>query len=234
MASRDLRQDLAAIGRKLAAERAQAEQQARQRQQQSLARARDHGLFKAAIGDIVPLAPVNRAKPPAPRLAARPLQAPPASQPAAFAAFSDGPDGRSLDGADQAPVFARSGIDRRTLRKLRRGEIAIGGQLDLHGLTRDGARDALSEFLRAAAESSWRCVRVVHGKGLGSTDQTPVLKTLVRRWLVQAAQVLAYAEAGVAEGGSGALLILLKTSAAQSDAHQSGWPAAALAPRQAR
>lgn len=247
MASRDLRQELAEVARKLALERvqvalerAEAEQQAQRQRRQSLARAHDSGLFKAAIGDIVPLAAVNRATPPAPRVAPRPLQAPPAAPSpgvsafSAFSTFSDGPEGRSLDGTDQTPVFARSGIDRRTLRKLQRGEIAVGGQLDLHGLTRDGARDALSQFLRAAAESGWRCVCVVHGKGLGSTDQTPILKTLVRRWLVQAAQVLAYAEAGAADGGSGAVLVLLKTAAAQTAVHAGGRAAPALAPRRHR
>ena len=241
MASRDLRQELAEIARKLALDRVQAalerveaEQQAQQRREQSLARARDSGLFKAAIGDIVPLAAVNRATPPAPRVAALPLQAPPAAPCPGVSAFSDGPDGQSFAGADEAPVFARSGIDQRTLRKLRRGEIAVGGQLDLHGLTRDGARAALSQFLSAAAESGWRCVRVVHGKGLGSTDQTPVLKTLVRRWLVQAAQVLAYAEAGVADGGSGAVLVLLKTAAVPSGVHAGARPLPAALPRRHR
>ena len=245
MASRDLRQALAEIARKLALERVQvalehvqAEQQAQQRREQSLARARDSGLFKASIGDIVPLAAVNRAvnraSPSPPRVAARPLQTPLAAPSPGVSAFSDGPDGHSLDGADEAPVFARSGIDQRSLRKLRRGEIAVGGQLDLHGLTRDGARAALSQFLRVAGDRGWRCVRVVHGKGLGSTDQTPVLKTLVRRWLVQAAQVLAYAEAGAADGGSGAVLILLKTAAAPSGVHAGARPAPAAAPRRHR
>ena len=241
MASRDLRQELAEVARKLALERvqvalerAEAEQQAQRQRRQSQARARDSGLFKAAIGDIVPLAAVNRAPPTPARVAPRPLQTPLADPAPGVSAFSDGPDGRSLDGADEAPLFARSGIDQRSLRKLRRGEIAVGGQLDLHGLTRDGARAALSQFLSAAAESGWRCVRVVHGKGLGSTDQTPVLKTLVRRWLAQAAQVLAYAQAGVADGGSGAVLVLLKTAVVPSGVHAGARPAPAAAPRRHR
>ena len=241
MASRDLRQELAEVARKLALERvqvalerAEAEQQAQRQRRQSQARARDSGLFKAAIGDIVPLAAVNRAPPTPARVAPRPLQTPLADPAPGVSAFSDGPDGQSLAGADEAPLFARSGIDQRSLRKLRRGEIAVGGQLDLHGLTRDGARAALSQFLRAAADSGWRCVRVVHGKGLGSTDQTPVLKTLVRRWLVQAAQVLAYAQASVADGGSGAVLVLLKTAAVPSAVHADARPAPAAASRRHR
>ena len=75
---------------------------------------------------------------------------------------------------------------------------------------REEAREALAEFLRLAAKRGWRCVRIIHGKGLGSVNKEPVLKSKVRNWLVQKDEVLAFCQATASEGGSGALLVLLK------------------------
>jgi DNA-nicking Smr family endonuclease len=68
----------------------------------------------------------------------------------------------------------------------------------------------LSEFIRRAQRQGLRCLRVVHGKGLGSPGKTPVLKSKVHSWLVQKNQVMAFVQAKPAEGGAGALLVLLK------------------------
>jgi DNA-nicking Smr family endonuclease len=95
------------------------------------------------------------------------------------------------------------------VRKLRRGGWRIQGQLDLHGLRREDAREALAGFIREAHKAGWRCVRVVHGKGLGSPGKTPVLKGRVHSWLVQKKEVIAFAQARPAEGGAGALMVLL-------------------------
>ena len=84
------------------------------------------------------------------------------------------------------------------------------GQIDLHGLRSDEAREALGQFIRDATKRGWRCVRVVHGKGLGSPGKTPVLKAKVQRWLVQKTEVLAFVQAKGSEGGAGALVVLLK------------------------
>jgi DNA-nicking Smr family endonuclease len=94
--------------------------------------------------------------------------------------------------------------------RLRRGVWSVQGELDLHHLNRDEARDALSEFLNEARSYGWRCVRIVHGKGLSSPNREPVLKGKVRRWLAQRDEVLAYSEAPRHAGGSGAVLVLLK------------------------
>ena len=104
------------------------------------------------------------------------------------------------------------GIGTDVLNKLRRGEWAIQGQLDLHGLRVDEARITLTEFMNHAVVQGWRCVRVVHGKGLGSKDKQPVLKGRVRSWLVQKQAVIAFACARPAEGGAGALVVLLASS----------------------
>jgi DNA-nicking Smr family endonuclease len=97
------------------------------------------------------------------------------------------------------------------VRKLRRGGWVIQAEIDLHGLRRDEARERLGAFLRDATRLGLRCVRVVHGKGNGSPGREPVLKQRVQRWLVQTATVLAYTQARAAEGGSGALVVLLQS-----------------------
>ena len=94
-------------------------------------------------------------------------------------------------------------------RKLRRGGWSIQGQIDLHGLRRDDARETLSQFIKDAHKTGWRCVRVVHGKGLGSPGKTPVLKGRVQSWLIQKNEVLAFVQARPAQGGAGALVVLL-------------------------
>lgn len=127
-------------------------------------------------------------------------------------ALSDEFDGDVLLDTDEALSFRRPGIGVDVVRKLRRGAWRIQGQLDLHGLRRDDARDTLSKFIRDAQKTGWRCVRVVHGKGLGSPGKTPVLKGRVQSWLIQKIEVLAFAQARPAEGGAGALVVLLAPS----------------------
>ncbi len=105
--------------------------------------------------------------------------------------------------------YRAEGIGMDVLHKLRRGEWVIQGHLDLHGLRVDEARAALTQFMHRANSQGWRCVRVVHGKGLGSKDKQPILKGRVRSWLVQQQSVLAFACARAAEGGAGALVVLL-------------------------
>ena len=101
--------------------------------------------------------------------------------------------------------YLRDGYPRDTLRKLRRGHWVVEAELDLHGMNRYEARQAVSEFLHRKL----RCVRIIHGKGLGSRQREPVLKGLLRRWLVRA-DVLAFSQAPANQGGSGAVLVLLK------------------------
>ena len=108
------------------------------------------------------------------------------------------------------PTFLRTGLSRQVLRKLRRGGWVIQDQLDLHGFNRHEAREALAVFLASCLRRGARCVRVIHGKGLSSKDREPVLKTKVKLWLAQREEVLAYCQAKPVDGGSGALLVLLR------------------------
>jgi DNA-nicking Smr family endonuclease len=82
--------------------------------------------------------------------------------------------------------------------------------IDLHGHTIDEAHDALADFLDDARAHGYRCVRVIHGKGLTSPNREPVLKGKVRGWLTRWNDVLAYCEAPTHGGGSGAVVVLLR------------------------
>jgi len=117
---------------------------------------------------------------------------------------------------DEALSFRRPGISQEALAKLRRGHWVVQAALDLHGLRRDEARDAVGRFLPQAVRDGLRCVRIIHGKGLGSIDRKPVLKDKVLRWLVQREEVIAFCEAPPHTGGSGALLVLLRPPLAPS------------------
>lgn len=109
--------------------------------------------------------------------------------------------------------YLRPGMSRQTLRRLRRGYWGIQENLDLHGFTRDEARQELSAFLEACLQERYRCVRVIHGKGLSSKNREPVLKIRIGNWLMQRADVLAFCQAKPEDGGGGAILILLKVNA---------------------
>jgi DNA-nicking Smr family endonuclease len=115
-------------------------------------------------------------------------------------------------------TYRQDGIGLDVVRKLRRGGWVIQAEVDLHGLRTEEAREHLAQFVRDAVARRMRCVRVVHGKGLGSPGREPVLKAKVRGWLVQKTVVLAFVQARAAEGGSGALIVLLKAPAANRSA----------------
>jgi DNA-nicking Smr family endonuclease len=127
-------------------------------------------------------------------------------------AISDEFDVESLLDTDDALSWRGDGIGPEVVRKLRRGVWTIQAQLDLHGLRRDEAREQLAAFLREAVSRGLRCVRVIHGKGHGSPGREPVLKSKVKTWLVQKSEVIAFAQARAADGGHGALLVLLRPS----------------------
>ena len=124
-------------------------------------------------------------------------------------AISDDFDVESLLDTDEALSFRRPGIGPEVVRKLRRGVWAIQAQLDLHGLRRDEAREALVAFVRNADQRGLRCLRVVHGKGHGSPGREPVLKSKVHRWLAQRHEVIAFTQATGPQGGAGAVIVLL-------------------------
>lgn len=106
-----------------------------------------------------------------------------------------------------------SGLDPELVRKLRRGEYSVQGHVDLHGLTREEARREVDRFLKDSRRRGRRCVLLVHGRGLHSEKQVPVLKEALRGWLATARfgrHVLAFATARPQDGGAGALYVLLR------------------------
>jgi DNA-nicking Smr family endonuclease len=107
-------------------------------------------------------------------------------------------------------LYLRDGHSPDILSKLRRGHWVIQAKIDLHGLISDEARAYVSSFISDCKKRGIRCVRIVHGKGLGSRNREPVLKNKLRGWLMQKDEVIAYAEAKKQDGGSGAVIVLLK------------------------
>jgi len=117
----------------------------------------------------------------------------------------------SLLDSDETLSFTRNGISAETLKKLRRGHWVVQASLDLHGLRTDEARQAFINFLKECTVREARCVRIIHGKGLGSVNREPVLKGKVLGWLKQREDVLAFCQAPANDGGSGAVRVLLKS-----------------------
>ena len=107
-------------------------------------------------------------------------------------------------------LYLRTGQSPDVLSKLRRGFWVVQAQIDLHGLISDEAREYVAEFLSNCKKRNIRCVRIVHGKGLGSRNREPILKHKLRNWLMQKDEVIAYAQAKPEDGGSGAVIVLLK------------------------
>jgi DNA-nicking Smr family endonuclease len=182
-----------------------AKQKERARQQRSAA-----DEFRAQVADVTPLTIQQRVehdRPPHPPIAHKRLED---DREVLIASVSDEFEIDTLLHTDGDLSFRRPGIGPDVLRKLRRGEWVIQDHLDLHGARVDEARELLAGFLREALRRGLRCVRIVHGKGLGSKDRQPVLKGKTRVWLAQRDEVIAFCQARPAEGGSGALIVLLR------------------------
>lgn len=167
----------------------------------------DKQLFRAAVRDVRPL----RQTRPAPQRARVPARA----------ALRRADDRRvlaeslGLAAADlevetgEDLVYRRAGVSEAILRRLRRGHYARRDELDLHGMTQAEARLAILGFLADASRQRLRCVSIIHGKGRGSGNRGPVLKTAVNRWLRRHDAVRAFCSARPADGGTGALYVLL-------------------------
>ncbi len=202
-------QDLGELRAALArAEREAAE--AKRRADEERARLdRERRQFELAVGAVKPLkaaprADVRRAPPPA-----HPRQKELDEARALAEAMSDEVDVESLLLTDDGLGFRRPGISLDILGHLRKGKWSIQDQLDLHGLRRDEAREAVGAFIRSADQRGLRCLRVIHGKGNGSPGREPVLKSKVHKWLAQKHEVIAFAQAAGPQGGAGAVIVLL-------------------------
>jgi len=168
-------------------------------------------LFRDAVRGTTPIHPaarvLRRGKPPPPVPVQSLLDGHEAIAESLDAPMSGDP---SIE-TGQEPSYLRAGLGRDVLRKLRRGHWVVQDVVDLHGLNREQARLSLVEFLGGCLRRGLRCVRVVHGKGLRSPGKEPVLKGKVQLWLARREEVLAFCEAPASQGGSGALLVLLRS-----------------------
>jgi len=166
--------------------------------------------FASAVADVAPLSRPQRhhfrapPKPPIPVQTRR-------DERAALDESLHGPLSvdDALDSGEEL-VYLSQGLSRQVLRRLRRGHWIVQDEIDLHGLNRVTAAEAVAQFLRSSAARGVRCVRIVHGKGRGSRNREPVLKAKLRKWLPRREEVLAFCQAPTAEGGAGALLVLLR------------------------
>ena len=185
----------------------------------------DTQLWRWAIADVTPLrearqqAPNSAAGPPANPSATLPATAAPLAPPPASAGIPAGP-ARALVATRPPPPPTElepgkaTGIDKRTVARLRRGLIVPETQIDLHQQTQEQAHQLLDGFLDASQTSGRRCVLVITGKGRGSGG-AGVLRTMVPRWLNEQPnrrRVLAFCYAVPEHGGDGALYVLLRKS----------------------
>lgn len=169
-----------------------------------------HALFLAAMKDVVPL------KTPAKVIHTPPTPSPwpkglIVESPVLNQSMSDFWPWDELEAGEQL-MHMKPGQKLDTLRKLKRGDWQAEAELDLHGENVDSARTQVAEFLYHCQQRQFRCVRIIHGKGLSSTAGIPVLKLKLKNWLVQIPEVLAFAQANPFQGAAGAVLVLLKSA----------------------
>ncbi len=172
----------------------------------------DSELLRAALANVKPLAPANRASLIRPKPLPIAAQRQRDEQEALQDTLSDNPAWEQGLETGEELLFRRDGLSQEHIRKLRRGHWKIQDHLDLHGLIATEARTLTAAFLARAIRSGLRCVRIVHGKGLSSPNREPVLKKKLSGWLAQREEVLAYCQAPQTEGGGGAVLVLLRAA----------------------
>ncbi|MDH3353766.1 MAG: Smr/MutS family endonuclease [Chromatiales bacterium] len=167
---------------------------------------KESSLFKDAVTDVKPLEqkipPPFRQKPLPQRLHPQHSESEGRDD-----LFSD--EGDPVK-SDEQLLFYRTGLQQATLKKLRRGQIPVEIDLDLHGRTVAEARVELTEFIHFSIKNGVRCVRIIHGRGKGSHDSQPILKQKVNHWLRQRDEVLAFCSATNRDGGTGAIYLLLR------------------------
>ena len=193
------------------AERAERDKKARQ----------EAGLFQSALGGVKPIPKSDRYVPNAPATLGSGVvqKKKPLTQAEDDAAvlremMSDQFDVEHLLDNEPSVSYTRSGVGPDVVKKLRKNHWPVQDELDLHGMTRDTAREAIGDFLRRANKNRLRCVCVIHGKGLGSAGGEPVLRSMVHSWLEQKDEVIAFCAANVDGRNHGALIVLLKAALA--------------------
>lgn len=202
--------DLDFLKNMLRDERIERENAERRAHELEIKRQKEANLFKEFLKDVKPIPQKNIAVLQAEKPPPLPLQKMLDDEQVLIEALSDEWDVERYLETDEGLSFRRNGIGQEALRKLRRGLWVVQSQIDLHGYRTDEAREAVTAFVKSCVKRDLRCVRIIHGKGLGSAGKEPVLKEKVKRWLVQKDEVLAFCQAPPRDGGAGALLVILK------------------------
>ena len=169
----------------------------------------DSELFRRSIGTVRKLSHdrvqhTPRRPPPRPRMIAE------EELPFATPGFSEGQQQDPVS-AEDTLFFARPGLQQRLLKRLRRGQLPVEAELDMHGMTIPVAENELVRFLSLCQDQHIRCARIIHGKGFGSGSGSPVLKNRLNHWLRQHHEVLAFTSTPRDAGGAGAVYVLLRT-----------------------
>ncbi len=174
--------------------------------------ARELELFRSALHDVVPIPPHGRVISTPKRPPPIPLNQLRDERAVIYESMHDPIRWDEATENGDELSYVRPGLSRLILRRLRRGEWVSQSELDLHGLTRSDAKTELANFLFECKRHGIRCIRIIHGKGLGSINREPVLKLHVRHWLMQRDEVLAFVQARPVDGGGGAVMVLLKSN----------------------
>jgi len=175
--------------------------------------ARDHdddgNLFRDAIGRVRPLAREHDALPERPRPAPEPEQSRLDEARVRDELLTHAIDPGAIELGDEIS-YLKQGQSQRLLQKLRRGQFSVRAEIDLHEMSVAVAREAVRMFIDDCRRHGELCVRIVHGKGLRSKAHGPVLKQMTDTLLRQRGDVLAFTSARPAEGGTGAVIVLLR------------------------
>ncbi len=199
-------------------EQARAVEKAAREQRERVAK-QEANLFRSSLGEIKVMPKSDRYVPNLPAASVPVARVVPRTEAEEVAAvlresLSDQFDVDALLEDDPALSYSQPGVGPDVVRKMRKGHWPVQDELDLHGMTRDKARDQLGDFLRRAGQRNLRCVCIIHGRGLGSAGGEPVLRSIVRSWLVQKDEVIAFCAANTPDRNHGALVVLLRAALA--------------------
>lgn len=167
----------------------------------------DAALFREAVGPVkvLPETPPLPGKP-RPRPAARMAER---DELDARSEFRRGLQDLSALAPGDALSYRSDAVPGPVFRRLKRGGYSAQEELDLHGANLAQAETLLRRFLADSRAAGLGCIRIIHGKGRREDGELPVLKNLVDRMLRQRADILAFHSAPAAQGGTGAVVVLL-------------------------
>ena len=176
----------------------------------------DMEYFRQAMADVAPLPFDERKVVSSKNSNIKPAHSPPDDEAEAINHLRNLVDGHidmDITFSDEYLEGAVPGVSRKVMRKLKRGQIPVQDHIDLHGLTKAEAEVMVRNYIIQSHRRGYRCVLIVHGRGLNSPDQFPILKEMLPKWLNQGPArkiVLAFASSQPYDGGTGAIYVLLR------------------------